>query len=151
MANEISKMNDWIEAEYSSNKLVNTISIVPTLELDLNKENIYPLVNYDMTNIAIEEQVIIVYFTMTILQQRDVRPVKTESKLLKEDNYIDNINETNSIAQRFINVLTNQNNDEYIEIDELSNLKLLKKWKGGLLDGVQFTIQLTIPNRGESC
>jgi len=151
MANEISRINKFITDEYNKNELVNTISVVPTLQLDLNKENIYPLVNIDMTNTEIEEQVITVYFTMTILQQRDTRPVKTDSKLLLDDNYIDNINETNSIAQRFINVLLTQNNEELIEIDTLSNLKILKKWKGGKLDGVQFTIQLTIPNRGESC
>lgn len=151
MANEISKINKFVTDEYNKNELVNTISIVPTLELDLNKENIYPLVNVDMTNTEIEEQVITVYFTITVLQQRDTRPVKTDSKLLLDDNYIDNINETHSIAQRFINVLLMQNNDDLIEIDSQSNLKVLKKWRGGLLDGVQFTINLTIPNRGESC
>lgn len=151
MANEISKLNNWIIDQYESDKLVNTISIVPTLELDLNKENIYPLVNIDMINSFIEEQVIIVIFNMTILQQRDKRPVKTDSKLLGDTNYLDNINETHSIAQRFINVLTMQNNDEQITIDTISTLKMLKEYKGGLLDGVQFTINLSIPNVGFSC
>lgn len=151
MANEISKLNDWIIAEYEKDNLVNTISIVPTLEIDLNKENVYPLVNVDMINSFVEEQVIIVIFNMTILQQRDTRPVKTDSKLLGDTNYIDNINETHSIAQRFINVLTMQNNEEVIEIDTLSTLKILKEFRGGLLDGVQFTINLSIPNVGRSC
>lgn len=151
MANEISKVNDFILNLYAEDSLVNTLSIVSTLELDLNKENIYPLVNVDMTNIEIEEQVITVFFTMTIISQRDARPVKTDSKLLSDDNYLDNINETHSIAQRFINVLLTQNNDELIEIDTMSNLTILKNWRAGNCDGVQFTIQLTIPNRGESC
>lgn len=151
MANEISKLNDWIIAEYEKDNLVNTISIVPTFELDLNKENVYPLVNVDMINSFVEEQVIIVIFNMTILQQRDTRPIKTDSKLLRDSNYIDNINETHSIAQRFINVLTMQNNEELIEIDTISTLKILKEYKGGLLDGVQFTINLSIPNIGRSC
>jgi len=151
MANEISKLNNWILEEYSKNNLVNTLSVVPTEVLDMNKANIYPLVNVDMTNSVVEDQVIIVYFTMTVLQQRDTRPVKTDSKLMEEDNYLDNLNETHSIAQRFINVLLMQNNDEIITIDSLSNLKFLKQWRGGLLDGVQFTIQLAIPNTGQSC
>jgi hypothetical protein len=33
-----------------TNELVNTVSIVPTIELDQNKENIYPLVNIDFIN-----------------------------------------------------------------------------------------------------
>jgi hypothetical protein len=48
-------------------------------------------------------------------------------------------------------VLLNQNNDELIEIESKSNLKVLKKWRGGKVDGVQFNINLTIPNKGESC
>lgn len=151
MANEISKMNDFVLDLFSSNLLVNSISIVPTIGLDLNKENIYPLVNVDMTNTEIEDQVITVFYTMTIINQRDKRPVKVDSKLLEDSNYIDNINETHSIAQRFINFLERQNNDEIIEIDTVSNLTILKEWRSGNCDGVQFTIQLTIPNRGESC
>ena len=151
MANEISKINNFVLDLFSEDSLVNTLSIVPTLTVDLNKENIYPLVNVDMTNLEIEEQVITVFFTMTIITQRDIRPVKTDSKLLSSDNYIDNINETHSIAQRFINFLLTQNNDELIEIDTMSNLTILKQWRAGNCDGVQFTIQLTIPNRGESC
>ena len=151
MANEISKLNKYIEDHFNSNNLVNTISVVPSLELDLNKENIYPLVNVDMINSSVEEQVIIIVFTITIIQQRDKRPTKTDSKLLADTNYLDNINETHSIAQRFINVLTMQNNDERIEIDSLSTLKILKDWRGGGVDGVQFTINLSIPNKGISC
>ena len=151
MSNEISRINKFIEDQYSADNLVNTISIVPTLTLDQNKENVYPLVNVDMTNTVVEEQVIIVTFIMTIVQQRDTRPVKTDSKLLDDSNYLDNINETHSIAQRFINVIKMQNNDELIEEDSISTLTILKNWRGGILDGVQFTISLSIPNRGESC
>ncbi len=151
MANEISKLNKFIEDLYNADNLVNTISIVPTNEIDLNKENVYPLVNFDMINTFIEEQVVIGVFTMTILQQRDKRPVKTDSKLLEDTNYIDNINETHTIALRFINVIEKQNNVELIEIDALTTISILKLWRAGSLDGVQFTINLSIPNRGDSC
>jgi hypothetical protein len=45
--NEIQIVYDWLIDHFSTNELVNTVSIVPTIELDQNKENIYPLVNID--------------------------------------------------------------------------------------------------------
>jgi len=104
-----------------------------------------------MLTTEITDQVVIYSFKITIVQQRDTLPQKTDSKLLLDSNYLDNINETHSIAQRFINVLTLQNNDLNIEVDSISELKILKKWKGGKLDGVQFEIDLSIRNIGTSC
>lgn len=149
--NETSKINDFVIAQFNADPLVNTISIVPTGLMDLNKENIYPLVNIDLLDIDTLDDVLVYEFRITIVQQREIKPIKTDSKLLSDSNYIDNINETQSIAQRFINVLTRQNNDDNIEIDEKSSADVLKNWRGNGLDGVQFTIELTIPNIGTSC
>jgi len=149
--NEISLINDYIISLFEGNNLVNTISIVNTIYIDGNKENIYPLVNIDFKNSSIEEQIVIGSFEITVVQQRDIRPIKTDSKLLNDTNYLDNINETHSIAQRFINQLTKQNNDLNIEIQSLTTLRALKEWSRENLDGFQFTIDLSIPNLGRSC
>ncbi|MEN9655443.1 MAG: hypothetical protein RL311_351 [Bacteroidota bacterium] len=149
--NEISILNNWIISEFDKNNLVNTISIVPTLQMDSNKENVYPLVNIDMLNSVVQNDVIVVSFEITIVQQRDKRPVKTDSKLLNDTNYLDNVNETHSIAERFINVLDRQNNSLNIELDTISKLEFLKEYSRENLDGVQFTIDLSIPNIGTSC
>lgn len=149
--NEISILNNWIISEFDKNNLVNTISIVPTLQMDSNKENVYPLVNIDMLNSVVQSDVIVVSFEITIVQQRDKRPVKTDSKLLGDTNYLDNVNETHSIAQRFINVLDRQNNSLNIEVDTISKLDFLKEFGRENLDGVQFIVDLSIPNLGTSC
>lgn len=148
--NELSLVNAFVINEFQSNNLVNTMSTVTTDEIDLNKQNIYPLVNLDLEGSEIEDDSIIVSYKITIVQARDVVPRKTDSKLLGDTNFIDNLNETHSIAQRFINVLTRQNNDANIEIDTLGELTILKDWRSGL-DGVQFDIDLSIPNIGTSC
>ncbi len=148
--NELSLMNNFVEALFNADNLVNTITAVDTEKIDENKENIYALVNIDMTDSEVLNDAIIVSYTITVVQLRDVMPRKTDSKLQKDTNYIDNINETHSIAQRFINVITRQHNDENVEIQELSPLTVLKDWKHGL-DGVQFDVDLSIPNIGRSC
>lgn len=143
-------MNDFVINEFKSNNLVNTISLTDTDGIDLNKENIYALVNLDLTNTEILDDAIVVSYKITIVQARDIVPREQDSKLHEDTNYLHNLNETHSIAQRFINVLTRQNNDANIEIDTLSEMTILKNWRSGL-DGVQFDIDLTIPNIGTSC
>lgn len=155
--NESSLIYDFIIAEFDANDLVNTISIVPTAVIDTNKENIYPLVNIDLIDIdktSSNDSLMsfhIFSFNITIIQQREIKPIKINSKLLNNTNYIDNINETYSIANRFIDVLENQNNDSNIEIDSRSRVKVLKEWGTGICDGVRFDISLSIPNMGTSC
>jgi len=149
--NESSLIYNFIIAEFDANDLVNTISIVPTAVIDTNKENIYPLVNIDLIDIETQTDYLIFNFTIIVIQQRDIKPIKLDSKLMTNTNYIDNINETVSIANRFINVIEKQNNDSNIELQSLSRLKVLKEWGTGICDGVRFDISLSIPNMGTSC
>ncbi len=149
--NESSLIYNWIVEQFQTNELVNTISIVPTAVIDTNKENIYPLVNIDLIDIETQTDYLIFNFTIIVIQQRDIKPIKLDSKLMTNTNYIDNINETVSIANRFINVVEKQNNDSNIELQSLSRLKVLKEWGTGICDGVRFDISLSIPNMGTSC
>jgi hypothetical protein len=119
--------------------------------MDNNKENIYPLVNADLTATAIEDNIIICDFEITIVQQRNTTNNKTDSKLLNDTNYLDNMNETHSITTRFINVVSEQNNNDNIELDSITKLRPLKNWGRNSLDGFQFNVSLSIPNSGKSC
>jgi hypothetical protein len=149
--NEIQIVYDWLIDHFSTNELVNTVSIVPTIELDQNKENIYPLVNIDFINKETEEQAIITTFKITVIQQRDTQPIKTNNKLLSDTNYLDNVNETANICTRFYNVLTGQNNSYNIELVDMTKEKPLRNWGINTCDGFQFEVTLSIPNNGISC
>ncbi len=149
--NETSLIYNWIIDQFEDNELVNTISIVPTSEMDINKENIYPLVNVDLIDVETQPDALIYNFIITVIQQRDIKPVKIDSKLLTNTNYIDNINETVTISNRFINVVEKQNNDSNIELVSVSTQRVLKEWGKGICDGVRFNISLSIPNIGISC
>jgi hypothetical protein len=146
--NEISLINDFVIGRFEVNPLTNTITEVPTFDIDGNKENIYPLVNLDLIEVEALTDVVVSNYKITIVQQRDIKPIKTDSKLLRDNNLIDNLNECNSIALDFVNYLRWKNNPLVIEIQNLSNFTFLKNWKGAGLDGVQFDIELSIYNRG---
>lgn len=149
--NEIYIINDWLINELQKNILVNTISTLPTLQLDVNTQNIYPLVNLDLQDTDITESIISANYKITIVQQRDVKPALTDNKLLVDTNYIDNVNETHSIAHKLLNKLLRDHNDNNIEILSQSTLRQLKNWSRNLLDGVQFDLELSIPNQGSIC
>lgn len=144
--NELSVLIDFIIARFNQQKLVNTITIIPTINLDANKENIYPLVNIDLTDTDIQNDAIIGTYRVTVVNQREILPKVTNSKLVNDTNYLDNLNETHSIAARFINKITRLHNDENVMIGDISKLTPLKNWHGGL-DGFQFDVDLSIFNK----
>lgn len=146
--NELTLLNNFVIDRFDLNPLVNTITEVKTPDIDMNKENIYPLVNLDLIDEDPLSDALVFNYKITILQQRDIKPIKTNSKLLTNSNLLDNLNETNSIALDFINYLRWKNNDLVVEIQNLSRIDFLENYKGNGLDGVQFDIDLSIYNRG---
>ncbi|MEN2402287.1 hypothetical protein GKZ90_0021035 [Flavobacterium sp. MC2016-06] len=149
--NEIFDINDWLIKEFQKNVLVNTISTLPTIQIDTNIQNIYPLVNLDLQDTDITENTISSNYRITIVQQRDTKQQVTDNKLLIDSNYIDNVSETHSIAHKLLNALLRNYNDLNISIVAQSNLRQLKNWSRNSLDGVQFDLELSIPNAGTIC
>jgi hypothetical protein len=149
--NEIQIVYDWLINHFLSSELVNTVTYVPTSQMDQNKENIYPLVNIHFLGKGTEEQVIPLTFKITVIQQRDTQPVKTDNKLMTDTNYLDNVNETGNVCTRFYNVLKMQNNDYNIDLQNMSIEKPLYNWGINNCDGFQFEVTLTVPNKTTSC
>lgn len=118
--------------------------------MDANKEILYPLVNIDLRESDIEGDAVIATYKISVVQQRDVINEKTNNKLLTDSNYLDNMNETHSIINKFITYLNLQNNDSNIEIQSLTKLKPLKNVGLNGLDGFQFDIELSIYNNVRS-
>ena len=141
--NEVYIMLDWLINEFKSNELVNTITFVPTVEIDSQKGNIYPLVNIDFLEKETNGDVIECNFKITAVTERLIRPIKTDSKLRMETNLIDNLNEMGNITTKFINNCLNSNNDLNIELVSKTNEKPFKYG----LDGFQFEVVLSIPNK----
>lgn len=148
--NEVSLVWQFLIGLFQENNLVNTISIVPTFEMDLNKENIYPLVNIDLRETRTNEDHIVLMYRISIIQQVDVVPRKTDNKLLTNVNIIDCLNETQSIGQRVLNQLLKQHNDLNIEVDNYTNFT---RFRGSLsgVEGWQFDLDLITENLGSSC
>ena len=140
----ISKITNYIVNRFQQDELVNTI----TLEvIDVKKENIYPLVAIEFNSKTPNDDLLLYNYTIHILQQRDSNRKMKPSKLLEESNWIDNLNECDSIAMNFINYIRRMEIDENITIIA-TDLEPLSGFGGANLDGFIFDITLSVPNTG---
>ena len=145
-----SKVTNYIINRFQQDEMVNTISLSAINLIDTKKENIYPLVAISFNEAVVdEEQSLIIYdYTITVLQQRDNRKVEKHSKLMEDENWIDNLNECESICVNFINYIKRMELDN-INIDSVSiELTPLSGYGGSNLDGYSFDVGFNIPNTG---
>lgn len=149
--NELSLLFDFVFDHFKNSTLVHTVTFVDTRFIDNNKNNIYQLVNVDYNQSRVEDDAIIARFVITCVQQRNISPKVTDSKLRLNTNLIDNLNETHATLQRFINVLTRQHQPNNIELYSQTALTKLEDWNKNGLDGHQLTVELSIPNIGSAC
>jgi hypothetical protein len=144
------KIHDFLINYFQSDDIVKTVTLAKTIEIDCNQNNIYQLVNLDLTGSNISEQAVTFSFVITALQQRDKPSVTYDSKLLTDTNYLSNMNETHFVLNRFLNVLMKQENSE-IHLLNSSELKPLRDFSRQDLDGWQVTITFQLPNNVASC
>jgi len=146
--NEIFFLTNFLVDNFQENDLVNTVTLVETKHLDNNKENIYCLVNIDYLENETREDVIIATYLITVVQQRDIRPQKTDSKLQLDTNLIDNLGETSAVITRFLNQMRSNN---FIYNIQLFSNSVSKRYDQNSLDGHQITIELAMANLGSGC
>lgn len=79
--NEISKVSYFVVDKFKLNPLVNTISFEKTVEMDFNKENIYPLVNIDVVFAIQDGENTVVKYILTAVQERDIDNESNNDKL----------------------------------------------------------------------
>jgi len=141
----ISKITNYIVNQFQQDELVHTISLEA---IDVKKENIYPLVAIEFNAKTPNDDLLLYDYTIHILQQRDSNRKMKPSKLLEESNWIDNLNECDSIAMNFINYIRRLEIDTNVNISSVSELTPLSGFGGANLDGFVFDIVLSVPNTG---
>lgn len=135
-----------IESYYKGIKLVNTTTFNNDFEVDMNKANIYPLVNIDLQRAVSLDAVNRFVINFIIVQQRDIRPSLNKDNKRFGDNLVDNYNETFEIASSFLRRLrSNQDIDILSETD----ISFISKEYTNILDGVEFTLSIEVDNTTE--
>lgn len=143
---------DLLRERLQNNPNVNTVVFGRTEERDLYKKSIYPLVHINATSAPMNSsQVSYFSFEIAALDQRDISKEPTTDKFEGNDNLQDNLNITYTILNDLVNWLRLQNNNNYIELDSVSNASPIIFRDYNLLDGWLITITLKIPNNQSIC
>lgn len=141
MANQASVLLNFIIKKLQDDPLVNTIVFKDDNVVDVEKENIYPLVSLQLLQSPspfLDQRQYRLSFE--IFNQRDDTKIATPSKLLADTNYIDNVGITDSIGNNFVMEIQKTHNEFDINIVEVSNFIPIRKDERNNLDGWKFEV-----------
>jgi hypothetical protein len=141
MSNKFSILTNYLVSIFDANTLVNTISLREDDVIDVEKENVYPLVSMRLIESPPPQQNLRQFsYSFEIVNQRDDTKTATPSKLLTDTNYIDNIGVCDSIANDFLLEILKTHNEFDIDVieDSLSDFEPVGKDDRNCLDGVKF-------------
>ena len=141
MANQLSNLLTHVVEVLQEMPLVNTIVFKDDNVIDVEKENIYPLVSLELTSSPAPLSNLREYkLKFEVVNQRDDTKSSTQNKLMLDTNYIDNINICDSIANNFLLEITKSHNQFDINIDEgnISDFEFIRIDERNCLDGVKF-------------
>lgn len=151
MSNKVSKLLTFIVETLQANPLVNTVAFKDDNVVDVEKENIYPLVNIVLLPSPQPQWNSREYrIGFEVFNQRDDTKKPTPDKLMSDTNYIDNIGICDSIANNFCLEVMKVDNDLNIFINDngISDFEFVRKDERNALDGVKFEITFLTDQNG---
>lgn len=145
--NQYSELLYFIKGLAEAHELVNTVTNTKPDELDLDKANIYPLFHiYISTAQFTNGQTIAFDIVLTCLNNRDMNKEVIEDKFWRQDNEVDNHNETLAILNDIWLRIKRDWNDTEISSSENVTLEKVEFEKGNILDGWSLPFRVEMPN-----
>ncbi|WP_136465520.1 hypothetical protein [Flagellimonas onchidii] len=135
---------DLLKTKLEADPLVQTITNVDEESFDLDKKNIYPIVDILCESAVIGLQTITFTFTITALDIRDINQNPRTDKFVGNDNKQDNLNTTLAILNRLYKSITKFGDDVTIVNEPTPEPRIYQH--ENLLDGWQMTLELETPN-----
>lgn len=151
MSNKQSQLLTHVVSIYDAMPLVNTIVFKDDDVVDVEKENVYPLVSIQLlTSPPPFDDHREYSLRFEIFNQRDDRKVATPSKLMSDTNYIDNVGICDSIANNFVMEVLKTHNDLNVNIIDagVSEFEPIRKDERNMLDGVRFEVTFSMHQNG---
>ncbi len=143
MANQLSNILKEVVSVFDSMPLVNTVVFKDDNVVDVEKENVYPLVSISLLSSPAPEMNLREFrLAFEVYNQRDDRKIATPSKLMLDTNYIDNIGICDTIANNFVLTFYKTHNDIDAGIvdDSVSEFEPVRKDERNCLDGIKFEV-----------
>lgn len=146
-------MNQYTQILYYLKELaerdgfVNTVKQGEISELDIEKTNIFPLVNIAVTGGGFTNGSTITFnIDLRCLSIRDINKEVVNDKFWKNDNEVDNLNETLAVLNRMWTTMYRDFDENNITASENPSLEPIIYDEKNILDGWVLTFTIEVPN-----
>tara|TARA_R110002051_G_C8658989_1_gene488732 strand:- start:592 stop:1041 length:450 start_codon:yes stop_codon:yes gene_type:complete len=135
---------EMLKGFLEADPLVNTVTNVDEEVFDMDKKNIYPIVDILCESAAISLQTITFTFTITALDVRDINNAPRTDKFLGNDNKQDNLNSMLAVLNRLYKSIAKLGDDFTIVNEPTPEPRVYQNQN--LLDGWQMTLEIETSN-----
>lgn len=146
--NQYTELLYYIKQLAEADVLVNTVARGPMDSIDLEKQNLYPLVHLDITAGAFSNgQTVLFDVEIACLDIRDINKEIIEAdKFWPNDNEVDNHNATHAILNGIWSKMFRDFEANNITASEDPTLEKITFGEGNLLDGWLLSFTVEMPN-----
>jgi hypothetical protein len=146
-------MNHYTQLLYYIKKLadadeyINTVTNSPDDSIDLDKGNIFPLLNVDIVSGSFTNgQTVKFNVEIVCLDIRDINKEIRTDKFWGQDNEVDNYNDTLAALNKLWTSMYRDFEDNNITASENPQLEIITYSNVNLLDGWKLTFEVEMPN-----
>lgn len=145
--NQYTQLLYYIKELAENDAYINTITKSEDDSIDLDKGNIFPLFNIDI-NDATFTSISTVSFSVQIqcLALRDINKEVVEDKFWRQDNEVDNHNETLASLSRIWQIMNRDFTENNITASDNPTLTKITFSNKNLLDGWEMDFDVEMPN-----
>ena len=146
--NHYTQITEFVKQLAESDPLVNQITQGFADEIAFDKMVLFPLVHLFVGNFSIAENGSTVLWDVQIgaMQKRDINTEVNTDSYYKNNNEVDNFNETSAILIRLVSRLIAEFESKKITVSSVSQAEKLALSYGKDLDGYIMGLTLEIPN-----
>jgi hypothetical protein len=145
--NIYSQLLNYFKALGDADTFVNTITQGDFDKIDLDKGQLHPLLHIQINNGSFPSESVVVFnVQIGCFDNRDINKEIVEDRFWKQDNEVDNLNETMAVLNRLYFKMLQDFTDENISVTQTATLEQVTEWNQNLIDGWLMTFTIELPN-----
>ena len=147
MMNHYTELLYYIKQLADADEYINTVTNSPDDSIDLDKGNIFPLLNVDVVSGSFTNgQTVKFNVEIVCLDIRDINKELRTDKFWGQDNEVDNYNDTLAALNRLWTSMHRDFENNNITASENPQLEIITYSNVNLLDGWKLTFEVEMPN-----
>tara|TARA_R110000772_G_C13310212_1_gene439980 strand:- start:25070 stop:25534 length:465 start_codon:yes stop_codon:yes gene_type:complete len=145
--NQYTQLLYYIKSLGDSDVFINTVTQGDVDDIDLQKMNLYPLLHIEVNGAGFTNGSTIIFnVQIAALDVRDINKEVITDKFWKQDNEVDNLNETLAVLNRLWSIMYRDFDDNNITASENPTLEKILESGTNLLDGWLLSFDVEMPN-----